>query len=373
MTDMSGRAPRPPSRGRRRTRSVLSTVLGTLLSAILLWWIYRSADGPALWRALHDLSPWSVLAAAVVSFLSIPLRSRQLRLLLARTPAVTPSLAVRAICLGNLVNSLVPARGGELVKAFLVSRWAGLALPRVLTALVIARVLDLGCILVLFGLMFAFLPLAGGISAAAGSTGEPLLHLPGGSLALAMIALGVAAALSVVILVVLSLTRVRFGEWAQARIARRSPAAARAWGKLWTPIQEALAVVQTTDHLPGAVALNLLCWLVFFMTPVPMLLALGMEWPDAMLATLGIVGLTTLAHLFPAAPTALGTYHATCLLGLALWCPEIERAQALAFTLVLHPVDTLATGLPGLFMVPGAWDDLRAAKKQRAGQPAARR
>jgi len=330
-----------------------------VLSAALLWWVYRDADGPALWQALRDVPLWAVLAAGLVSCLSIPLRARQLRLLLGDAPEVTPWLAVRTISLGNLVSSLVPARGGEPVKALLLSRWTGLALPRVLTSLVIARVLDLGCIMILFGLMFVFLPFSGGLSAAAWE-----------NLGKAMVFLGATAAVSAAVLVVLSLNRVRFGDWMRVRLTRISPAAGASWDRLWTPVQQALGVIRATNHLSGAVALNLLCWFAFFLTPVPMLLALGLGWPDILPATLGIVGLTTLAHLFPAAPTSLGTYHATCLLGLAVWCPEIERSLALAFTLLFHPVDTMATGIPGLFMVPGAWDDLRSARKEKTDRTA---
>ena len=352
MTDVNGPPPSASSGGSRRVRSVLSTVLGTILSATLLWWLYRNADGPALWRALHEISPWAVLVAAAISCSSIPLRGRQLRLLLNGAPEVTPWMAVRTICLGNLFNNVLPARGGELVKALLLSRWAGLAFPRVLTASVIARALDLGCILVLFGLMFVFSP----------------QHLRGENLDTAMILFGVTSVVGVAALVVLALNRVRFGAWVRARIG---PDATRSWDKIWIPVQQALGVFQEADHLWGAVALNVLCWLLFFITPLPLLLALGLEWPQALLTTLGVVGLTTLAHLVPAAPTALGTHHAACLLGLTLWCPEIDRTQALAFTLVLHPVDTLATSIPGLFLVPGSWNDLWVSKRETTGRAAA--
>lgn len=341
-------------------------MVGTLLSAGLLWWAFRSVDSPAVWSALKEISPWAVLASSLVICLSIPLRAQQWRCLLDGAPEVTAGRSIRAICLGNLINSAVPARAGELAKAWLLSRWSGLPVARVLTSLVIARVLDLGYILVLLGLVFAFVPIADGISVAAGAVQDSPLSIPRDSLNTAMGLFAAAAMTSAVLLILLSLNRARFGGWVGAALGRLSPGAARAWEMLWRPVEQGLGVVRSGRLFWGAVGLNLACWVVFVLTPFPMLLAMGLEPSSALIAMLGIVGLTTLAQLVPAAPTSLGTFHVTCLLALAVCCPEMERERALAFTLLLHPVDTLAAAIPGLFLVPGAWGDLMQARRERA-------
>ena len=355
---------------RRQFRSLLPPMLGTLLSVALLWWLFRRVDVPEVWHAISALSPWAVLASSVVICLSIPLRAQQWRWLLDGPPEVTAGLSIWAICLGNLMNVTIPARGGEVVKAWLLSRRSGLPVSRVITSLVIARVLDLGCILLLLGLMFAFIPTANGISGTAVTVSDLPLSVSQESLNSVMKTLVVATVMSAALLVLLSLNSARFGGCVSSGVARVSPSAARAWDNLWGPVGQALGVIHTVGHFWGAVGLNLLCWLVFVMTPVPMLLTLGLDFSDALVATLGIAGLTTLAQLVPAAPLALGTFHATCLLGLALFCPEVDKESALAFTLVFHLVDMMAASIPGLFLVPGAWGDLRAARRnthQRSG------
>jgi len=337
-----------------------------MLSVALLWWLFRRVDGAKVWDALCELSPWAVAASAVVICLSIPLRAQQWRWLLDGAPEVSAWLSIRAISLGNLVNALVPARGGEVVKAWLLARWSGLPFARLITSLAIARVLDLGCILVLLGLMFAFVPLADGISVAAGTDLDSTLSVSRQSLDVAMRTFAAIALTSGTLLVLLGLGRARVGAWVRAGAVRLSPSAANSWDRLWTPIQQALGVIQRPGHFWGAVGLNLACWLLFVMTPVPMLLAMGLDLPGALITALGIVGFTTLAQLIPAAPTGLGTFHATCLVGILICCPEIERERAVAFTLVFHPVDTLAAGLPGLLMLPGAWRDLWSVRRRRA-------
>ncbi len=360
-------APNPtassPNAHRRRLRSWIGPTLGALVSVALLWWLFKRVDVPAVGRALLDLSPWASLASALVICASIPLRSQQWRYLLAGAPEVTFALSARAICLGNLVNSVVPARGGEVAKAWLLSRWSGLPFGRILTSLVIARVLDLGCILILLGAMFAFVPIADGIANAVGTDIEPPFSLSEESLDAGLRSFAAVSLTAAVLLAVISLKRKAFGRLMRGLAARVSPAAARIWDRHWNPVEVALGVTRDVRRFWAAVGLNLACWVVFATTPLPMLLALGLDLRSALTATVGIAGLTTLAQLVPAAPTALGTFHATCLLALAICCPEIDAERALAFTLVFHVVDTLGASIPGLLLVPGAWSDLRSVRR----------
>lgn len=355
--------PNTPPRG--RLRSAIVTTLGTVFGVALLWWLLRRVDAVGVWQAARQLSPWGVLAATLVICSSIPLRALQWRWLLDGAEEVTPRIALRAICLGNVFNSVIPARGGELAKAWVLSRGSGLPMTRVLTSLVIARVLDLGCVLVLLGLVFVFVPIADGISVATDSALGLPVDISAESLNTAMKAFAAAALGSAGLLVVLGLNRQRFGALVGSAAVRLSPAAARVWSRFWDPIEQALGVIRSPRHLWGALGLNVACWTAFVLTPLPMLLSLGLEPTRAIVATLGVVGLTTLVQLVPTAPAALGTFHASCLLALVICCPEIDAEQAIAFTLVLHPVDTLAAAIPGLFLLPRAWGDVSAARRER--------
>lgn len=350
---------------RRRLRSVLFTTTGTLLGVALLVWLVRGVDLAEVWRATRQLSPWSVLAATLLICSSIPLRALQWRWLLDGAEEVTSGRAIRAISLGNLFNSILPARGGELVKAWVLSRWTGLPPTRLLTSLVIARVLDLGCVLVLLSLVFVFVPIADGISVAADASPGVPVDISRESLDAAMRVFAAIAFTSAALLVVLAVIRRRFGKTVAALAARLSPAAVRAWARFWDPVEQALGVIRSARHLLGAAALNVSCWVLFLVTPLPMLLSLGLDLERALVATLGIVGLTTLVSMVPTAPVGLGTFHATCMLGLLICCPEIDTERAIAFTLVLHLVDNLAPSVPGLFLLPGAWSEIRSAPRQR--------
>jgi hypothetical protein len=56
-------------------------------------------------------------------------------------------------------NELVPLRVGELVRAFLVSRWLSSSFTAVVPSMVVERFLDALCLAACLGLAAAFVPL----------------------------------------------------------------------------------------------------------------------------------------------------------------------------------------------------------------------
>jgi hypothetical protein len=95
------------------------------------------------------------------------------------------------------------------------------------------------------------------------------------------------------------------------------------------------------------------CWILFTSASIPLLLDLDIEFQEAVYAALMITGATTFIQLLPSAPTAVGTFHFGCTLGLSLALPEIGSSQALAFAVALHGVGALAPAVPCIFLIFG--------------------
>ncbi len=350
---------------RSRLRPLLAALIGSALSVALLAWILRGTDWREVGAAAADTPAWAVVASALLFCCCIPLRALQWRWLL--EGEVGFKHAAWGICLGYTTNCVVPARGGEVARAWLMARWEGLPFSRVLASNVLARLMDLPAIGAILGLTLVVAPLADGVALAAGTVSDEAVTLSRDSLDRALRLFGgavVAAALATLAAYVLRGHVDRVGEAAADRI---SPRVGGWWRAGVSPAVRALDVIRRPGHLAAAFGIGLVCWLLFLAAPLPMLLALGLDLRLALVTTVTFTGLTTLMQMVPAVPTALGTFHVACLASLYVCAPDLDPAVALAFTLLVHPVDTMATGVPGLFLLPSAWTDLRIAHRAAAG------
>lgn len=113
----------------------------------------RRVDVPKLVEALQQANYWWLMPVAFINVFSLYFRSLRWRwLLLHLKPTRTWSLYI-ANMVGFMANNVLPARLGELVRVYVVSRKEEVRLSACLATLVIERVYDLGSILVMFAMV----------------------------------------------------------------------------------------------------------------------------------------------------------------------------------------------------------------------------
>ena len=98
-------------------------LLGIALSALVLWLTLRDVDLGAVIAILRtsSLSVW--LLATIVATSIFPLRARRWQAILAPiAPRVPVTPLWHATAIGMMVNNVVPARAGEMARAFAISR-----------------------------------------------------------------------------------------------------------------------------------------------------------------------------------------------------------------------------------------------------------
>ena len=339
------------------------TVPGLLLSLALLVWILRGSDPSKVWGVLRTISPWLVLATAAIGYLSIPLRTVQWRWLLGNAPKAGFINVFKAICLGYLGNCVLPMRGGELVKTYVLSRNSDLPIARVLASVVLARLQDLLPILVLLAVMFTVIPLEEGINLREQALFDQPVFISKARLNQAFRLFAFCAAGAGIGLIV-------FYRWQDALhkrmvrvLASFSPRFAKLLDSLFSQVAAGVRVVGDARWFWGAQSLSFICWFIFAIAPVPLLLAFSLEFKQACLTALAMTGLTTFAHLIPSAPGAVGTFHALCLVALLVCNPHMDRNAAVAFTLIVHLIGTAGPALPGLVFLPQSWGQMWRIKR----------
>lgn len=135
---------------------------GVLLAGLLLWWVFRGTDLPALMAQIRQASLLGLLVAAIVNLSQNIFRVWRWQALLTPVRAGVPFRPLfSAVILGYLVSWVIPGRLGEVVRPALVSGREGIPLAPVLGTVVADRVMDGIAILVLFAVGLWVTPLQG--------------------------------------------------------------------------------------------------------------------------------------------------------------------------------------------------------------------
>lgn len=327
-----------------------SPLFGVAISAALLLLLATQVDLRASFAELRRIEArqlgWPVV------FLVAGLSVRPWRWQLIFPPAARPpfgkSFAVWSIA--NMCNNILPARGGDVLRCFLIAEPASGSSPSrlhgataALATLGLEKVLDGLALLAVIALSFFF------------------LNPPGWMMSMVLIAGALfGGALAVMIALALWPDFVR-------RVTLRLGAAMRApglAGKLVSLLDSfalGLSAVRSPGRMAGLVLLTALIWAIdmglvwscaqALQTPIS-------PWVGALLtAVLG------LGMMIPAAPGFVGTYEFFSVAVLSLFA--VTREQALALTLVTHAgvlLMTTAFGLAALAASGVRWSALPAAR-----------
>lgn len=117
----------------------------------LLWWAFKDVSWAELWQHVRESDPFLMFAGVVVANLVFPLRALRWRPIL---DPVAPNLPYgplwRATAIGFMANSVLPSgRAGEIVRPFMLVRETQIPFSAAFASLVVDRVFDALCVLLL--------------------------------------------------------------------------------------------------------------------------------------------------------------------------------------------------------------------------------
>jgi hypothetical protein len=226
---------------------------------------------------------------------------------------------------GYLINNLLPFRLGEVARAFLLSRKAGLSFWEVLSTIFIERIMD---ITYAVGLFFLFLPFVVGAGGQQQTT----------------ILMGIMIALVFLSLFLLARNR----DWAlgvNEKIGNRWPPLQRLTGRIVPPLIAGLAVLTDGRRFLWALLWLTLDWAIAIFQYYVLIRAFIPEatllWASfaLMVAALGIAA--------PSSPGGVGVFEAAIVGALALF--GVEASVALAAAITAHLIQYLVTGVLGAY------------------------
>ena len=312
---------------------LLQFTIGVACAVFFLALAFYRAPVAAVGATLARTDPFWLSAAVFAYAVNLALRAWRWQIILRGVAILPYSTVARVLLVGYGLNTIMPARLGELLRAEFFNKTHGLRRVPVLTSIVVERLFDgltvVGCLAI--GLHFA------------ARTGRPAATL-----------IDVVVAGGAVFFAVLAVA-LGFGRLRPSRFCRRFSGLADqlaavecALAILRSRRSLAVAILTLIIYLPDALSL----WLVVKAA------GLGLGLPD----TLVLVGAASLSTLLPSGPAFLGTLQFAYVLAIeSAGGPAAIGAAAaiLAQLCILLPVAVIATlifagGSGGLLYAGGA-------------------
>jgi uncharacterized protein (TIRG00374 family) len=311
-----GRGLAAAARGAWRS-PVVRLVTGLAISAAFLAVTVSRVDLGETARALGSAAPGGILLALVLGLVELTIRAQRWRVLLQPSAKVPLRSAFAYLAIGYFANLLLPARLGDVTRAYLAGRSFGISSLITLGTVVVERVSDTLTILVVV--------LAAGLAIAPGSQVAGWAEV-----------LAVAAVIGLVGLVAAGVVTLRSG-LLDRRLGRQIHAVV-------VRVAQGAAALRSPRGAAFVLGLTILPFGVGVCTFGAISGALGLPLgPVEWAFVLGVLALST---AIPAAPGSLGTYEFAGVTVLGIL--GIGPSQALAATVLIHVVAALPPALLGL-------------------------
>lgn len=320
MTVPSGNQPETELDWRQSLRGTAPRlVIGAVLGSLAFWLAFRGTDWSAMWAALQAVDyGWALLALATIGATLAVLTWRWQLLFHPDHISRGWFNLFSGVVVGQMLNIIVPARLGEVARAYAVGTQERLSKARVLVTIGLEKVLDLG----MFAISVLVLLLSMSLPAWLQESGEVVVGT-------GLLAVGLTMAASV-------WGRRGLG-WLDG-MAHRLPAwLGQRLERYGHQALDGLSALQDGWAQAGAWALSLVILILSASTNYCLFLAFHL--PLSPVAALFLLVVLQVGNAPPSLPGKLGVFHYLTVLALSYF--SVDQNAALSYAFVLYAVAIL--------------------------------
>jgi uncharacterized protein (TIRG00374 family) len=298
------------------------------LAVALLAFSLRGVDFASLVQALSGANYWLLIPASLLTLLAFYIRAVRWGIMLRSVKPISKGSLFSATMIGFAANNLLPARLGELVRAWAIGRQEQISRSAAFATVVVERVVDVFSLLFFFGLTLLLHPF-------------PTEARRGGYIALG---------LNVVLLGFLLLAErnpdrvAAMGQWLADRSPQRIREKVRA---LVANFATGLGVLREGSSILQLVFYSLLLYAVTVLGIHTCLMAFDFSTP--WYAALVLLVTITLGFIIAPTPGYVGSVQVACVWSLALFA--VPRSEAFSFSLFYHVTQFVPITAVGLWFL----------------------
>lgn len=325
-----------------------TTLLGVCLTLIFLILVLWKIDLDKLSASLAAANYWYLLPASLVTFAGYVLRTLRWGRMLRPTQTVAVRQLFPILMIGFMANNVLPARAGELVRAYVLHRRASVSKTLGLATIGLERLLDGLTLVLLLGLLSLRFPLPEWGTGLARSAGV----------------LFTGVAVLVGLLLLNPDTTSRLVAWLSNRMPNRI---ARRANAMFAAAFLGLQAVRRRRAVLALALLSIFVWLAEATSYFLIVRGFDLALPAGamLLAPVFLLVVVNLGIMLPSAPGYVGTFQAFAVLALSAF--GVQRETALVIAVISHGMQyLLVTGLGLLFLWRGRLSLLQISAQEGA-------
>lgn len=308
--------------------------IGIIISIVFLYLFFRKVDFYELWRSLKGVNYFYIIPIIMLMPVMFFVRAERWRCLLIPIRNIGIPSLFSATVIGFAANNILPARIGEIVRAYVIGRKENISKSSALATIIVERFFD-GLMVILFILLIIAFPPFKEV--------EIIERLKGAALLLSGIFIG-----GVVAMIFLKYNTTVALEWA---------------GFLFSPLphrfsERLLGILKSFAEGLGVIGKGGYIFLIFIYSIIIWFLAVLVAY--ILLPAFSLKGLPIMAAIFiqvaiafgvavPSAPGYVGTFHFACATGLGLL--GVDSYTARSFAIVMWAVSIIPVTVLGLFFL----------------------
>ena len=128
-------------------------LLGIVLSGLLLYAAFTNVKVSVLIDGIGDTRLIYVFLGVGAFIISYLIRALLWKTLLRSCNDITVYPLFKSVVIGQMGNSLIPFRGGELLRAYSIKKSRGISISIALTSILVERVFDLVSLIIMIGVL----------------------------------------------------------------------------------------------------------------------------------------------------------------------------------------------------------------------------
>ncbi len=309
--------------------------IGIALSAAIMYWLFRTTDIHCLLAALRSANYFFLIPAVLVIIIATSFRAVRWKFILLPVRHAKHGNLFTSLVIGFMVNSLLPARLGEFVRAYVIGKKEEISPVSSFATIVAERVFD--CIALVTMLLIVLIHV--GANPHGGSFIEFLRSMR-------PVFIGVTAGMFAFIFLLHHYTE-QTTQLVQRCVFWMPAGLREKLDRLLRSFTSGLQVVRMRGAILQVLLWSAVLWIAMPLSNFFILHSFG--FPVPFFASFTLLVLQALSTLIPFLPGYTGSFHYATVFGLGLYGVSAEKALGAA--LVIHAVNMLPFVVMGLVFI----------------------
>lgn len=311
--------------------------IGIIISIVFLYLFFRKVDFYELWRSLKGVNYFYIIPIIMLMPVMFFVRAERWRCLLIPIRNIGIPSLFSATVIGFAANNILPARIGEIVRAYVIGRKENISKSSALATIIVERFFD-GLMVILFILLIIAFPPFKEV--------EIIERLKGAAFLLSGIFIG-----GVFAMIFLKYNTTVALEWAKFLFSPLPPRFSEKLLGILKSFAEGLGVIGKGGYIFLIFIYSMIIWFLAVLVAYILLPAFSLKGLPIMAAIFIQVAIA-FGVAVPSAPGYVGTFHYACALGLGLL--GVDSYTAKSFAIVMWAVSIIPVTVLGLFFL---WRD----------------